>query len=140
MEGVDRMFLHDAIELVQDIGAAVQPFTSETLIHGDLTFENILWDDGITALLDVEWSRPGPPDLDLDIILRCCAYPHLHVAERHVAATRAVDYADVPAWLAEDYPDPFAVPLPHDRPRLHPLPHPAPPLPPLTTPHPPVHP
>src|SRR3546814_8973481 len=99
MEGVDRMFLHDAIELVQDIGAAVQPFTSETLIHGDLTFENILWDDGITALLDVEWSRPGPPDLDLDIILRCCAYPHLHVAERHVAATRAVHYADAPAWL-----------------------------------------
>ena len=29
----------------------------------------------VTALLDVEWARPGPRDLDLDILLRCAAYP-----------------------------------------------------------------
>ena len=50
-------------------------------VHGDLTFENVLWHEGeITALLDVEWARPGPKDLDLDILLRCAAYPQLHVA------------------------------------------------------------
>src|SRR3546814_16673939 len=82
MEGVDRMFLHDAIEIVQDIGAAVQPFTSETLIHGDLPFENILWADGITALLDVEWSRHGPTASELAIILRWCDYPPLPDAHK----------------------------------------------------------
>ena len=63
--------------------------TSRTLIHGDLTFENVLWDgDEVTALIDFEWARPAPRDLELDVLLRFCAYPFLHVADDYEAQTR----------------------------------------------------
>jgi aminoglycoside phosphotransferase len=117
---VDPLVIREAIDLVQRVAGALQPFTATTLVHGDVTFENVLWHDGeITALLDVEWARQGPRDLDLDIVLRCCAYPQLHVAERFEATTRAEDYEEVPGWLAEDYPGLFAFPSQIDRMRVY---------------------
>lgn len=117
LEHVDRLMLHEAIEMVERLTPVLLPYDATTLVHGDVTFENVLWDDGqVTALLDVEWARAGPADLDLDIVLRCCAYPKLHVAEAFEADTRAADYVDVPAWLAEAYPRLFS--YPHQRDRL----------------------
>ena len=41
---------------VLDTGRSVQ------LVHGDLHFENVLWDNGhISAVLDLEWARPEAP-------------------------------------------------------------------------------
>jgi aminoglycoside phosphotransferase (APT) family kinase protein len=81
LPNVDARLLDEVRRLVVTTADHLTPFDSPTLIHGDLTFENILWDgERITALLDFEWARQGPPDLDLDILLRFCAYPHLHVA------------------------------------------------------------
>lgn len=120
LPNVDPILMHDARELVKTAAEALQPFDATTLVHGDLTFENVLWVDGeVTALLDVEWARPGPPDLDLDVILRCCAYPELHVAEAHASRTAAEDYADVPYWLTDDYPELFAHPRLFDRLRTY---------------------
>ena len=88
-------------------------------MHGDLTFENVLWDgQRITAILDFEWARPGPADLDLDVFLRFCALPHLHVAEDYEHLTHAEDYREVPWWLAEDYPELFSFPNQFERVRL----------------------
>jgi aminoglycoside phosphotransferase (APT) family kinase protein len=120
LDHVDRLVIQEAIDLVQRVGTALQPFTASTLVHGDVTFENVLWHEGeVTALLDVEWARPGPRDLDLDIILRCCAYPQLHVAEAFEARTHAEDYEDVPGWLAEDYPALFSFRSQIDRMRVY---------------------
>ena len=119
LEHVDPLMLHEAVELVQAAAPALHPFMATTLVHGDVTFENVLWHDGeVTALLDVEWSRPGPSDLDLDIVLRCCAYPKLHVAEAYESRTDAADYVEVPGWLAESYPRLFAYPKQRDRLRV----------------------
>jgi aminoglycoside phosphotransferase (APT) family kinase protein len=119
LEHADPLMLREAVELVERYAHVLQPFTATTLVHGDVTFENVLWHQGeVTALLDVEWARPGPSDLDLDIVLRCCAYPKLHVAERFEARTHAADYVDVPAWLAEAYPRLFAYPNQRDRLRI----------------------
>lgn len=116
---VDPLMLSEAAELVHRAAPALHPYTATTLVHGDVTFENVLWHEGeVTALLDVEWSRPGPRDLDLDIVLRCCAYPKLHVAEAFEQRTDAADYVDVPAWLAESYPRLFAYPNQRDRLRI----------------------
>ncbi len=79
------------------------------LIHGDLHLENVLWHAGhVSALLDLEWSRPGPPDLDLDILLRFCADPSPQVAPDYASRLSASDFRDVPLWLREDYPDLFS--------------------------------
>ena len=119
LDHVDPLLIHEAQDLVSDRADALEPFASSTLIHGDVTFENVLWHDGeVTAVLDVEWARAAPADIDLDIILRCCAYPKLHVAERFEATTRAQDYAAVPEWLHAAYPEWFAHPRLFDRLRI----------------------
>jgi aminoglycoside phosphotransferase (APT) family kinase protein len=113
--------LVDAVhQLVQDTQHVLEPFDTGHIVHGDLHFENVLWDGrAITALLDFEWARGGPADLDLDVLLRFCAYPYLHVAEDYEAVTLSRDYAPVPYWLAEDYPELFADPHLLDRVRLY---------------------
>ncbi|MEZ5204104.1 MAG: aminoglycoside phosphotransferase family protein [Acidimicrobiales bacterium] len=85
---VDPGLMADAIELVSSTAAALDPFDVPTIVHGDLSFENMLWDGAkVTALLDFEFARPGPPDLDLDVLMRFCALPHLHVPLEYEART-----------------------------------------------------
>lgn len=117
---IEPSLVRDLLERIQLSAPYLTPFDSRTLIHGDLTFENILWDGtSITGLLDFEWARPGPPDLDLDILLRCCAFPHLHSAPDYEDRARAIDYREVPWWLAEDYPELFDAPFVSERVRIY---------------------
>ncbi|MCX7621123.1 MAG: aminoglycoside phosphotransferase family protein [Acidimicrobiales bacterium] len=117
---VDRGFIAEIRRIVEDLAPSIEPFNVPTLIHGDLHFENVLWDNlHITALLDFEYARAGPPDLDLDVFLRFCAYPFLHVAEDYEHLTRAEDYAPIPYWLADDYPELFATPKLFERTQLY---------------------
>jgi len=120
MPHIDRRMVYELQEFVQVRHGVIEPFDTRHLVHGDLHFENVLWDGrAITALLDFEWARGGPADLDLDVFLRFCAYPYLHVAEDYEAVTLSRDYAPVPYWLAEDYPELFAGPDLLDRMRLY---------------------
>jgi hygromycin-B 7''-O-kinase len=120
MPYLDPRLLISAMELVQDTQHVLEPFDTSRLVHGDLHFENVLWDGrAITAVLDFEWARGGPDDLDLDVLLRFCAYPYLHVAHDYEAETLSKDYAPVPYWLAEDYPGLFLHPHRLDRMRLY---------------------
>jgi aminoglycoside phosphotransferase (APT) family kinase protein len=86
------------------------------LVHGDLHFENLLCADGrLTAVLDFEFARRAPRDLDLATLLRFCAEPRLHVADDYVGDIHASDYRQVPGWLWEEYPELFAAPQLRDR-------------------------
>jgi len=120
LDHVDAGLVSAATRIVGDTSYTLDPWQTSTLVHGDLHFENVLWDGTtITALLDFEYARSGPPDLDLDVFLRFCAYPFLHVAPDYERLTRAEDYAEVPFWLAEDYPELFAHPKQYERLRLY---------------------
>jgi aminoglycoside phosphotransferase (APT) family kinase protein len=90
--------LHSAVDALDDDPA--------TLVHGDLHFENVLIDDegSVTGLLDFEWCRAGPPDLDLDILLHSLADPSLHVASGDGATLERSDFDDVVGWLGAAYP------------------------------------
>ncbi len=93
-------------EQVRRLAPAVHGVEASNFVHGDLTFENVLWDGHkVSSLIDFEWSRSGPADLDLDILLRLAAYPFLHVAEDYEAQTLAADYACVPTILESCYPE-----------------------------------
>lgn len=117
---VDAGVVGDAIEMVNDLASSLDPFDAVTVVHGDITFENVLWDgENVNAVLDFEFARPGPPDLDLDVLLRFISLPHLHVPAEYEAQTKVEDYADVPWWMAEDYPEIFAHPRQFDRSRLY---------------------
>jgi len=120
MRYVDTGMVNEVERLVYELSPAIEPFDSNFLIHGDLTFENILWDGAdVTAILDFEWSRTAPADVDLDVFLRMCCHPQLHVGDAWVDQTRTQDYADVPWWLQEDYPELFQHRRQYDRLRLY---------------------
>ncbi|WP_426572268.1 phosphotransferase family protein [Aquihabitans sp. McL0605] len=120
LPNVDPSLFDDAADLVRSTADALDPFDAGTIVHGDLTFENIMWNGSeVTALLDFEYARPGPPDLDLDVLMRFCALPHLHVAPDYEHLTKAEDYAEVPWWFAEEYPELFSHPRQLDRVRLY---------------------
>ncbi len=117
---IDKGFAGQIRDLVLDTCSVIEPYDQTTFVHGDLTFENVLWDGHVvTSLLDLEWSRRAPIDVDLDVFLRFACFPYLHVAEDYEADTRAIDYAEVPYWLAEDYPELFGFPHSFERLRLY---------------------
>jgi aminoglycoside phosphotransferase (APT) family kinase protein len=108
---VDEGVVQRAREVVLRAADALDPGPFPTLVHGDLHFENVLWDgERVTAVLDLEWARPGPPDLDLDVLLRFCADPTPQVdpAYRHLVSP--ADFRQVPRWLRTAYPELFAAP------------------------------
>ena len=116
LPGIDRGLIASVAAQVEDLVPSLEPFGGTRLIHGDLTFENILWDrDHISAVLDFEWARGAPADLDLDVLLRFCAFPFLHVAADYEDLTRAEDYAPIAGWIAELYPEVFDHPRGLDR-------------------------
>ncbi len=120
LEHVDPVLVLRAKMLVRESLASLDPVPAGTLIHGDIHFENILWDgERITGLLDFEWARAAAPDLELDVFLRFCAFPFLHVAEDYETVTLPEDYAEVPGWLAAEYPELFANPHLRDRLRVY---------------------
>lgn len=113
---VDVGLIDAAIRFVLDRNQVFTAAENTSLIHGDLHFGNVLWDgEQITALLDFEWVRGGPADLDLDVLLRVVADPEIHQAGKITgpaltpAQSRAM-YADVPKWCREFYPEWFANP------------------------------
>jgi len=111
----DRGVIDASIEFVESHAYAVADYHESTLIHGDLTFENVLWDGAeISAVVDFEWCRGAPADLDLDVLLRCFALPEAHAAP-NAANIHREDYADASQWLAEDYPELFSHPHLHSR-------------------------
>jgi hypothetical protein len=117
---VDQELIASLITFVKGTGGVLEPFTTARFVHGDLTFENVLWDgEQISALLDFEWARGAPADLELDVLLRFCAFPFLHVAADYESNTNAADYEDVPFWIREDYPALFRFPRMLDRARLY---------------------
>ena len=82
--------------------AAGVPRDAPVCVHGDAHPINILWQDGrVTALLDFEWARLGPPDLELEPYLR--GNPDAGTDDE--AAVR-----DIFGWLAETHPAAFAHP------------------------------
>jgi aminoglycoside phosphotransferase (APT) family kinase protein len=83
---------------------AHDPFRGEFvhLVHGDANYANLLEADGrVTALLDYEWARLGPPDAELVSVIRAAGYWR---------PEPRVDRPPVVAWLEEDYPEMFAAP------------------------------
>ncbi len=109
--GVDKAVIRDAEAIVMSAGSCLDDYNQHFLVHGDLSFENVLWDGSdLSGLLDFEWCRGGAPDLDLDVLLRFCAFPYAHVAPDYEDRAHPADYLDVPGWLAEDMPECFEHP------------------------------
>jgi len=79
---------------------------NDVLLHGDFYLGNVLVGDGhASALIDFEFARMGPPDLELISVVRALD------AETRLGVPRP----PLLAWLAEDYAELFAAPDLHRR-------------------------
>ena len=97
---VDRGVLEAAAGRLRELA---DPVTGgrEVLLHGDFYLGNVLAYGGhVSALIDFEFSRLGPPDLELISVVRALD------AESRLGLRRP----PLLTWLAEDYPELFAVP------------------------------
>ena len=122
LPNVDKGVLDQAERLARINAASLNGPAPENLVHGDLHFENVLYDKGeIAALLDFEFARAGPPDLDLEIILRFCADPQLHVSVDYASTVNRDDYRSVLRWIHEAYPELFEHPALESRLNLYSL-------------------
>jgi hypothetical protein len=99
---VDHGLVHAAVERIQEL-SAYAPALSEycQVIHGDAGSANVLVDEGrVTAVMDFEFARLAPPDLELISFVR------------GLDAQRIVERSAPPilTWLADAYPKLFAHP------------------------------
>lgn len=104
MPFVDAGVVRACDGLLDDLAAnGHDPFAGEhtSVVHGDAQFVNTLEQDGrITALLDYEWARLGPPDAELVSYVRAAGYWRRDPEPR----------PPVVHWLRDDYPELFAAP------------------------------
>jgi aminoglycoside phosphotransferase (APT) family kinase protein len=115
LQFVDHDVINRAVDKVLS-SADVLDESPRSLIHGDLHFENVMCDGPrLVALIDFEWSRSGPPDLDLDVLLHSLADPALHVRGADDTELRRRDFERVTGWLRKAYPELFAHPRLVDR-------------------------
>lgn len=112
---VDGNVMREVRELLGRGQIAFRGQQHGALIHGDLHFDNILWDGSVSAVLDLERASYAPLDLELDILLRFCRFPYLYVAREHEHLVTSELFDSVPRWLAEDYPEMFEHPYLEDR-------------------------
>ena len=94
---VDHGVLDAAAERVRELGNLMTA-DGEVLLHGDFYLGNILvHGDHVSALIDLEFSRMGPRDLELISVVRALD------AETRLGLQRP----PLLAWLAADYPGLF---------------------------------
>ncbi len=79
-------------------------FEDGVVVHGDASFANVLWHQGrLVALLDLEWARLGPPDLEFATISGDDVDIYAQVSPGAVAASEV----PVLVWLRAGYPELF---------------------------------
>ncbi|MBA3944511.1 MAG: aminoglycoside phosphotransferase family protein [Herpetosiphonaceae bacterium] len=103
LEHVDAAVIASIANRVRELASA-DPFATSWLhvVHGDAVFVNMIVHDGqIKALLDFEWARKGPRDLELVSLIRM------------LEDARTLQGHEIPPviqWLQEDYPQLFESP------------------------------
>lgn len=96
---MDHGVLDAAAARLNDLGDS--PSDGEVLLHGDFYVSNILVHDGqVSALIDFEFARTGPRDLELISVIRAMD------TETRLGVPRP----PLLTWLADDCPELFAAP------------------------------
>jgi aminoglycoside phosphotransferase (APT) family kinase protein len=80
-------------------------FEGGVVVHGDASFANVLWHRGrLAALLDLEWARLGPPDLEFATI----SGDDADIQARGVSGGVSASELPLFTWLRAGYPELFA--------------------------------
>ena len=75
------------------------------LIHNDLHFDNIFYNDGKIKLIDFERSIYAPRDFELDILYRMIRKPWKFASEETEEYTKLEDYEYIMKYIEKYYPE-----------------------------------
>ena len=80
------------------------PSEEFVLVHNDLHFDNIIYNDGRIKLIDFERSMVAPPDFELDILYRMVRKPWKFASEEAEAYTSLDQYENIMGYVQKYYP------------------------------------
>lgn len=80
------------------------------LIHNDLHFDNIFFNDGKIKIIDFERSMYAPRDFELDILYRMIRKPWKFASEETEQYTNSSDYTNIMLYINKYYPKLLDVP------------------------------
>lgn len=75
------------------------------LIHNDLHFDNIIFNNGKIKIIDFERSMYAPRDFELDIIYRMIRKPWKFASEETEKYTNLNDYTNIISYIEKYYPE-----------------------------------
>ena len=75
------------------------------LIHNDLHFDNIFYNDGKIKLIDFERSMYAPRDFELDILYRMIRKPWKFASEETEEYIKLEDYENIMMYIEKYYPE-----------------------------------
>ena len=75
------------------------------LIHNDLHFDNVFYDNGKIKLIDFERSIYAPRDFELDILYRMIRKPWKFASEENEQYTKLEDYEKIMIYIEKYYPE-----------------------------------
>ena len=111
LPNVDKGVLDQAERLARINAASLNGPAPETLVHGDLHFENVLYDKGeITALLDFEFAQRGLPTSTSRSSSASARTLSCTCRSTTRQTVNRDDYRSVLRWIHEAYPALFEHP------------------------------
>lgn len=81
------------------------------LIHNDLHFDNIFYNNGKIKLIDFERSMFAPKDFELDIFFRMVREPWKFASEETEKYTDSSDYTNIKLYVERYYPELVNIPF-----------------------------
>ena len=75
------------------------------LVHNDLHFDNIIYNNGKIKLIDFERSIYAPKDFELDILYRMIRKPWKFASEETEEYTKLEDYENIMIYIEKYYPE-----------------------------------
>lgn len=85
------------------------------LVHNDLHFDNIFYNDGKIKLIDFERSLYAPKDFELDILYRMIRKPWKFASEENEQYTNSSDYSSIMLYIEKYYPELVSNPFLYQR-------------------------
>ena len=103
-----NIFNHDELQILDNAYSDFDKYleTNEfVLIHNDLHFDNIIYNNGKIKLIDFERSMYAPKDFELDILYRMIRKPWKFASEETEEYTRIEDYENIMKYIEKYYPE-----------------------------------
>ena len=103
-----NLFNKEEINLIDKAYALFDKYLESNefvLVHNDLHFDNIFYNNGQIKIIDFERSLYAPKDFELDIIYRMIRKPWKFASEETEDYTKKSDYKKIMSYIEKYYPE-----------------------------------